>query len=244
MAEPYFAPGENRAARVNELFTAIARRYDLINDLQSFGLHRSWKQKVVRLAMVNPGDKALDICCGTGDLTLALTRAGAATVGLDFNEAMLSIARNKAARNVRTFANDAPHFVQGDALSLGFPDHSFDIITIGYGLRNLASWENGLEEMLRVARPGGRLIILEFGKPDHRLFRSLYFGYLRFFVPVLGRVFCGDSAAYAYILRSLKEYPGQKGISKRMGELGMEHVRIYNFLGGAMSINYGEKRRK
>src|SRR6266704_1969872 len=157
MPNKFFAPGEHRAEKVNELFTAIAPRYDLINDLQSLGLHRYWKRRLIQLARVQPGERALDVCCGTGDLALALARRGAHTVGPDFNDEMLRIAVPKAGKSVERRVSTL-RFVRGDAQQIPFPDNSFDIVTIGYGLRNLASWEIGLREMERVARPGGRLL--------------------------------------------------------------------------------------
>jgi demethylmenaquinone methyltransferase/2-methoxy-6-polyprenyl-1,4-benzoquinol methylase len=243
MANIFFDPGDQRAAKVRDLFSRIAPRYDLINDLQSFGLHRYWKRRVVRLARPQPGLRALDLCCGTGDLALALARRGAEVAGLDFSEPMLATAdrRFHATRDTR-HASPAPRFVRGDAQRLPFSDHSFDIVTVGYGLRNLANWETGLREMRRVANPGGRLVVLDFGKPDNALWRGLYFGYLKLFVPWLGRVFCGSAGAYAYILESLQHYPAQHVVAGKMRELGLVNVTVFSLLGGAMSINYGEKR--
>ena len=134
-----------------------------------------------------------------------------------------------------------PQFIRGDAQRIPFADQSFDIITVGYGLRNLENWETGVAEMVRVAKPGGRLLVLDFGKPDNPLWRSAYFTYLKLFVPLLGLVFCRNAGAYAYILESLKHYPAQHGVAARMVELGLTNVRIVNLVGGAMSINYGEK---
>jgi len=238
MSNVYFDPGAERAAKVNELFTRIARRYDLINDLQSFGLHRYWKRRVIQLSGARPGMKALDVCCGTGDLALALARRGAETVGLDFTQSMLEVA---ATRGRVPASGQPPQFVWGDAQRLPFPDNSFDIVTVGYGLRNLANWETGLAEMRRVTRPGGQLLILDFGKPDNRCWRGLYFGYLRLFVPWLGRVFCGNASAYAYILESLIHYPAQHGVANRMSSLGLTDVEIVSFLGGVMTINRAHK---
>jgi demethylmenaquinone methyltransferase/2-methoxy-6-polyprenyl-1,4-benzoquinol methylase len=243
MANEFYQPGEERAAKVHALFARIAPRYDLINDLQSFGLHRHWKRRVVELARPQPGMKALDVCCGTGDLAIALAQHGAEVVGLDFNERMLSIARERAARSRRASPvhSVAPAFVIGDALQLPFAQNSFDIVTVGYGLRNLAHWRKGLAEMNRVARPGGRVLVLDFGKPPNRAWRNVYFGYLRLFVPALGLMFCHSASAYAYILESLKHYPAQTGLAAAMAELQMQDVRVINFMGGVMSINYGEK---
>lgn len=257
MANAFFEPGEQRAAKVHDLFSRIAPRYDLINDLQSFGLHRYWKRRVVQLARPQPGQQALDLCCGTGDLALALARHGAQVTGLDFTQQMLDAAQKReyltqrqapeggshATRNTQ-HASPPPHFVRGDAQCIPFADGSFDLVTVGYGLRNLASWETGLREMRRVAKPGGRLVVLDFGKPDDALWRGLYFGYLRLFVPLLGRVFCGSAGAYAYILESLKHYPAQHAVAVEMRQLGLTNVRVVSLLGGAMSINYGEKGRE
>jgi len=236
----FCAPGEPRAAKVNDLFAAIARRYDLLNDVQSFGLHRRWKRRVIELAAVQSGNRALDLCCGTGDLALALARRGAEVTGLDFSPAMLEIAEARRQRNFKPPISNLK-FMAGDALQLPFPDASFDIVTVGYGLRNLTSWEKGLAEMHRVARPGARLVVLDFGKPANALWRGIYFAYLKCAVPLLGWMFCGNADAYAYILESLKQYPAQPAVAAKMRELKLANVRVINFLGGAMAINYGEK---
>ena len=236
----FYAPGEQRASKVGDLFAAIARRYDLLNDLQSFGLHRRWKHRVVELAAVRPGQRALDVCCGTGDIALALARAGTEVTGLDFSQAMLEIAETRRLKKPQSAVAN-PKFMQGDAQQLPFPDNSFDAVTIGYGLRNLSSCETGLREMLRVARPGGRLVVLDFGKPPNGLWRAIYFTHLKISVPLMGWLFSGNADAYAYILESLKHYPAQQGVAAKMRELNLSNVRVINLLGGAMAINYGEK---
>ena len=216
MSNIFCAPGEQRAAKVNDLFAAIARRYDLLNDVQSFGLHRRWKRRVVELAAVQPGNRALDLCCGTGDLALALAQRGAEVAGVDFSPAMLEIAEARRRRNFKSNPQSAirnPQFIPGDALQIPFPDASFDIVTVGYGLRNLTTWEKGLEEMHRVARPGARLVVLDFGKPANALWRGIYFAHLKCAVPLLGWIFCGNADAYAYILESLKHYPAQPAVA-------------------------------
>jgi demethylmenaquinone methyltransferase/2-methoxy-6-polyprenyl-1,4-benzoquinol methylase len=253
MANKFYAPGEERAAKVNDLFATVATRYDLMNDLQSFGLHRWWKRKLIQLASVRPGEQALDVCCGTGDLSFALARQGARVVGLDFNRPMLAVAetRQDQEREIRERHNVAgarpeippPQFICGDAQQIPFPADSFEIVTSGYGLRNLASWETGVSEMRRVAKPGGRLLVLEFGKPDNPIWRRIYFGYLKIFSPFLGLIFCRSAAAYSYILESLKHYPAQRGVADGMRALGLDNVRIINFMGGIMSVNYAEKPR-
>ena len=240
MGNEYYAPGSQRAAKVSDLFARIARRYDLINDLQSFGLHRRWKRHVVELAGVQAGVKALDVCCGTGDLAFVLAARGAETTGLDFSAEMLAVAAERRAKRADSLRGKL-QFLQGDALKLPFEMETFDVVTVGYGLRNLADWRTGLAEMLRVLRPAGRVIVLEFGKPDMALWRWLYFSYLRLCVPLMGLLFCGNPSAYAYILESLKHYPAQHGVAAGMREMGLVEVRIVNFLGGAMTINFGRK---
>ena len=243
MTNKFYDAGQGRAARVNDLFATIASRYDFINDLQSFWLHRLWKRKLVRLANPKPGERALDLCCGTGDIAFLLADAGAEVVGLDFSEPMLARGRGKMAGvecQVPGVVN--PQFIRGDALATPFPEKYCDIVTVGYGLRNLASWERGLEEMLRVARPGGRLLVLDFGKPPNPVWRGFYFAYLRLMVPLFGKLFCGDSQTYAYILESLNHYPAQTGVAAKMRELNCSEVRVIQVLGGAMAINYGVKR--
>jgi demethylmenaquinone methyltransferase/2-methoxy-6-polyprenyl-1,4-benzoquinol methylase len=236
----FCAPGEQRAAKVNDLFAAIARRYDLLNDVQSFGLHRRWKRRVIELAAVQSGNRALDLCCGTGDLALALARCGADVTGVDFSPAMLEIAEARRQRDFKSQISNLK-FMPGDALQIPFPDASFDIVTVGYGLRNLTSWEKGLDEMHRVAKPGARLVVLDFGKPANALWRGIYFAHLKCAVPLLGWIFCGNADAYAYILESLKQYPAQQAVAAKMRELKLVNVHVINFLGGAMAINYGEK---
>jgi len=245
MPNRYYEQGENRAARVNDLFATVAPRYDLINDLQSLGLHRHWKRRLVRWAQGQPGERALDLCCGTGDVAFSLAGAGWETTGLDFSEAMLAVAHARKARQTSGSSvgrnQNQPRFIQGDAQQIPFPDNFFAVATISYGLRNLTRWQAGLAEMFRVVRPGGRLLVLDFGKPDNRVWRAFYFAYLRGVVPLFGRLFCGDAQTHAYILESLQHYPAQHGVAAEMRRLGCEEVQIVNLLGGIMTINAGRK---
>ena len=302
MANRYYAAGEQRAAKVKDLFTAIAHRYDLINDLQSLGFHRRWKRQLVRMTGLKPGERALDLCCGTGDVALGLAKTDGTVVGLDFSMAMLVFAGKRARKLAAHFQGrphprdgsesstgtlekprcwDAEHqvdhahapgapasgparsggpsnqagpeagapllprsqitFLRGDALRVPFRDGEFDVVTISYGLRNLENIEAGLTEIRRVLKPGGRLLVLDFGKPENRLWRAVYFGYLRCCVPWLGRLFCGDREAYAYILESLIHYPAQRGVASLMERLDFKEARVIDLVGGIMSINYGRK---
>ena len=247
MPNEFYDPGEQRGARVKDLFARIAPRYDLINDLQSFGLHRFWKRQAVQLARSKPGALALDLCCGTGDVALLLAQRGVRVIGADFSDRMLAVAlqrgqRQSLAGSRATPSESAPRacFIQANALSAPFRDGSFDIVTMAYGLRNLADVKAGLREMKRLAKPGARLVVLDFGKPDNAAWRWIYFSYLKLFVPILGLLFCRSAGAYGYILESLKHYPAQHGVAAHMRELGLGNVRIVEFMGGVMSINYAE----
>lgn len=238
MANTYYNPGGERAERVRDLFGRIAGRYDLINDIQSLGMHRLWKRRLVECAQIAPGTRVLDICAGTGDLALSMSRQGAEVIGIDFCGAMLEVASKRASRPSN--GGHRLRLAQADAQHLPFSDHSFDVVTIGYGLRNLADLDGGLAEILRVLRAGGRLLALDFGKPECAAWRVCYETYLACVVPVFGWVFAGDPAAYAYILESLKHYPAQRGVDERLRRLGCRHTRVVNFVGGAMSLNLAE----
>jgi len=229
LQKSYYQPGEQRAAEVRSLFGAIAPRYDFINDLQSFWLHRLWKRHLVRLAAPKAGERALDVCCGTGDIAAGLARRGATVCGVDFSAEMLAVAARKW---------PGLFWIEADAQNIPFRDESFDVVTVGYGLRNLADWRRGILEMRRVAKPGARLLILDFGKPRNALWRSIYFTYLRLAVPLHGRMFCGNAAAYAYILESLKNYPAKDGVAAELQNVGWSDVRTIDLLGGIMSIHF------
>ena len=241
MSNAFYDAGEQRATKVNDLFAAIARRYDLINDLQSFGLHRRWKRRVVETGRRETGQPRPGFMLRHRRHRLAFAQRGAETTGLDFSAQMLEVGRIARQKTNRKSQIANLKFLQGDAQAVPFPDNSFDIVTVGYGLRNLTSWERGLDEMFRVARPGARLIVLDFGKPANAFWRAIYFAHLRCSVPLIGLLFCGNAQAYAYILESLKHYPAQLAVAEKMRELKLANVRVINLLGGAMAINYGEK---
>ena len=189
---------------------------------------------MVRLAQALWEDRILDLCCGTGDLAEIFHRRGnRKIVGLDFNRPMLSIAYRRSHEN----ANHCIQYACGDALRLPFLDNSFRVVAIGYGLRNLSNIDNALSEIMRVTQAGGRIMILEFGKPDNAILRKIYFSYLKFVIPIFGRLFFRNANFYAYILKSLNNYPGQTDINLRLAKLGCKSTHIYPILGGMMSIN-------
>jgi demethylmenaquinone methyltransferase / 2-methoxy-6-polyprenyl-1,4-benzoquinol methylase len=234
----YLSYDGERALKVREMFTRIAGRYDLVNDVMSFGLHRLWKRQTVALALDGRGrsPRVLDLCCGTGDMAFLSERTTSArVVGIDFTLPMLVIARRR-----KQAARSRAVFVQGDALCLPLADGCVDAITIGYGLRNIAEPKSALSEMRRVLAPGGRLVVLDFGKPANPVARTLYMVYLRTVMPAMGWIFHGDPQTYSYIPDSLERYPAQRGVEQWMREAGFARVRYENRLLGTMGLNIGE----
>ena len=222
------------------MFSRLARRYDLVNDVMSFGLHRLWKRQTVAIAAQGParGGRWLDLCCGTGDMGFLAEGTGVSgprVVGADFTLPMLAVARERKLADKKAAA-----FTQADALRLPFPDGTFDAITVGYGLRNLADPGAGLAEMRRVLAPGGRAVILDFGKPRNPVAAALYQAFLHTMMPAVGLFFHGDADTYLYIPASLKRYPGQRGVAELMRRTGFTNVRYEDRFLGTMGINIGE----
>jgi demethylmenaquinone methyltransferase / 2-methoxy-6-polyprenyl-1,4-benzoquinol methylase len=215
---------------VRRMFDRIAPVYDAMNRLMTAGLDRRWRRETAS-AVVQPGDRVLDVCCGTGDLALQAVRAGGRVTGLDFSEPMLERALAKAPEL---------DWVSGDALALPFADGSFEAVTIGFGLRNLADAEKGLREMLRVLRPGGRVAILEITRPRGLLapFYRLWFDGV---IPLAGKVLPGGSA-YAYLPASVRRFPDPQGLAKLMDDAGFEEIRWRLFAGGIVALHTGVAR--
>jgi|SRR5579862_1760872 len=246
MESKFYQADEHRAEKVHELFATIARRYDLLNDIMSVGLHRKWKRRLVEMGSGERGagsgkeKRVLDLCCGTGDIATMFAEGGARVTGADFTEEMLWVAAARKRRG-SPGGSPSPDWVRADALRLPFEDDSFDVVSVGYGLRNLADIELGLREILRVLRPGGKFVTLDFGKPESKVFRTLYFGYLRIVLPILGWMFCGDPDTHGYILASLQNYPAQRGIKELMESIGYRDCGFEEFCLGSMAINFGSK---
>jgi demethylmenaquinone methyltransferase/2-methoxy-6-polyprenyl-1,4-benzoquinol methylase len=237
VSNKYLSYDDQRAPKVREMFSRLAKRYDLVNDVMSFGMHRRWKREAVRLALDGRRPaRVLDLCCGTGDMSFLAEELGASSVvGADFTVPMLSVARRRAREERRR-----PQFVAADALHLPFRDGVFNAITVGYGLRNVADPAKALREMRRVLAPSGRVVVLDFGKPDNPLASSLYFAYLKTMMPAVGWIFHGDPETYLYIPASLERYPAQRGVENLMRETGFTNVRYENRLLGTMGLNVGE----
>ncbi len=212
---------------VRSMFDRIAPVYDVMNRLMTGGLDQRWRRLTVR-AVVRPGDRVLDACCGTGDLALAGSRAGGTVTGLDFSERMLERARRKSA---------TVEWVHGDLLALPFADAAFDAATVGFGVRNVADLEAGLSELRRVLRPGGRLGILEITRPPGvlRLFFRLWFDVL---VPLAGRVLPGGKA-YTYLPASVRRFPAPDDLAELMRRAGFAGIEYRRLAGGIVALHTG-----
>jgi demethylmenaquinone methyltransferase/2-methoxy-6-polyprenyl-1,4-benzoquinol methylase len=214
------------------MFDRIARVYDRMNSVMTAGMHHRWRRRAVDLAQAGPGTRALDVATGTGDLAIELSSRGAEVVGLDFSEPMLELARAKA---------PAIQFVQGNALELAYADASFDAVTVGFGARNFADLQRGLGELVRVTKPGGRVVILEITtpqKPPLSWFFRLWFDRV---VPGLGR-FAGDPDAYTYLPSSVRRFPGPRDLGAQLAAAGLEDVRWVLTAGGIIAIHAGTRR--
>jgi demethylmenaquinone methyltransferase/2-methoxy-6-polyprenyl-1,4-benzoquinol methylase len=222
------------------MFGRIAPRYDLLNHLLSFNLDKRWRARTVaRVAGIldRPDARVLDLCCGTGDVLLALeARARRAVLGSDFCHPMLVEARRKiAARHFRT------GLLESDALALPLADASLDLITVAFGFRNLANYQRGLEEMLRVLKPGGVAAILEFSQPPNATFRALYGFFSTSILPRIGGIISGSREAYLYLPESIRKFPGAEQLAEEIRHAGFSRVEFERMTGGAVALHLGQK---
>ena len=219
------------AADIRSMFSAIAGRYDLLNRVLSFGTDRSWRRRTCELLGVAPGMLVADLCCGTGDLALALAERGARVVAADFSHAMLT----------RAAAKGVAHPAEADCLRLPFRDATFDRVTVAFGVRNLQDLGAGLGEIRRILRPGGVAGILEFARPTPAPFRIIYHTYLRVLVPTLGAIISGKGSAYGYLSSSIREFPDQERMTALLGDAGFSPVRHVDFARGIAALYIAQR---
>ena len=236
-ATPQGARNEREAAVwVRGMFGRVARRYDVANHLLSFNIDRLWRARTVRSVghiLARPGARVLDICCGTGDLTLSLARQCSTPVfGSDFCHPMLVAASRKGA---------GAGLFEADALRLPLGDASFDLITVAFGFRNLANYGAGLAEMRRVLGPGGMAAILEFSEPPNPVFAALYHFYSRRILPLIGGALSGSRDAYTYLPESVRKFPPAEELAEEMRRAGFREVRYERFTGGIVALHLGVK---
>jgi demethylmenaquinone methyltransferase/2-methoxy-6-polyprenyl-1,4-benzoquinol methylase len=234
-------PESQKAAKVADVFHSVAAKYDLMNDLMSGGVHRLWKRFTIELSGVRPGNRVLDIAGGTGDLTRQFSRlvgSSGEVVLADINASMLQVGRDRlldlgVAGNVR--------FVQADAERLPFPDNHFDVVSIAFGLRNVTHKEDALRSMLRVLKPGGRLLVLEFSKPSSNLLSKAYDAYSFSLLPMMGKLITDDADSYRYLAESIRMHPDQETLKGMLIDAGFERVSYHNMTGGIVALHRGIK---
>ena len=224
---------ETKRRHVRELFATIADRYDLITAVLSYGQDAKWKKKLVSIADVRPGERALDLAAGTGDIAFAIASRGAKTIGLDITHRMLLLARSKSA---------AVTFITGDMTHLPLRPASFDLVTTGYGLRNVPDLGTAIDEIARVLRPGGRLLSLDFNNPGNAIVRAVYLAYLTVVGSMLGWVLHRDPDTYRYIPASIRRYAGARGVADLLASRGFDHVTVIPLLFGLMSLHVSRLR--
>ncbi|WP_027328378.1 bifunctional demethylmenaquinone methyltransferase/2-methoxy-6-polyprenyl-1,4-benzoquinol methylase UbiE [Marinimicrobium agarilyticum] len=232
---------EEKAGRVADVFHSVAARYDVMNDLMSGGVHRLWKRFTIELAGVRAGQKVLDIAGGTGDLSYAFARRvgdDGLVVLADINESMLNVGRDRLTD--RGVAGNL-QYAQADAQYLPFPDNTFDCITIAFGLRNVTDKDLALASMLRVLKPGGRLLVLEFSKPNNPLLEKAYDAYSFKLLPFMGKVVANDADSYRYLAESIRMHPDQETLKAMMDNAGFVNTEYHNMTGGVVALHKGIK---
>jgi demethylmenaquinone methyltransferase/2-methoxy-6-polyprenyl-1,4-benzoquinol methylase len=221
-----------RRAEVAGMFDEVAPRYDLMNGLASLGQERAWRDEVVRALGVKPGEAVLDLAAGTGASSVPLAEAGGTVVCVDLSAGMVAEGRRR---------HPELGFVLGDALALPFVDGAFDKVTISFGLRNVEDTSAGLAELLRVTKPGGRIVVCEFSTPTWRPFRGVYHGWIRHVMPKLSRVASADPAAYTYLTESILDWPDQKALARLMERAGWSGIEWRNLTGGVVALHRATK---
>ena len=234
-------PESQKAEKVAEVFHSVAAKYDLMNDVLSGGLHRLWKRFTIELSGVRTGNRVLDIAGGTGYLTRKFSSIVGPTgqvVLADINDSMLKVGRDKL-RNLGVANNVS--YVQANAEALPFPDNHFDVITIGFGLRNVTDKDKALASMFRVLKPGGRLLVLEFSKPASEVIAKLYDLYSFKLLPKMGELVANDGESYKYLAESIRMHPDQQTLKGMMENVGFEQVEFYNLTQGVVALHRGYK---
>lgn len=232
---------DEKVDRVAGVFHSVAAKYDLMNDLMSGGIHRLWKKFTIELSAVRPGDKVLDLAGGTGDLTLKFSKlvgANGQVVLADINSSMLETGRD---RLINCGVGPQVSYCQANAEELPFPDNHFDIITIAFGLRNVTDKDKALRSMMRVLKPGGRLLVLEFSKPTSPILEKLYDTYSFTALPFMGKIVTGDAESYQYLAESIRMHPDQETLKGMMLEAGFDRVDYHNLTGGVVALHRGVK---
>ncbi|WP_036696332.1 demethylmenaquinone methyltransferase [Paenibacillus taiwanensis] len=232
--------GKSKEEHVHAVFESIAPKYDIMNDILSFRRHKAWRAYTMRKMNVQPGQTALDLCCGTGDWTIQLAQASqtGAITGLDFSPHMLSFGQKKVDK---LGLHNQIKLIEGNAMALPFADDSFDFVTIGFGLRNVPDFMQVIREMRRVVKPGGKVVCLELSKPTWQPFKGLYYFYFRNMLPLLGKLIAKRYDQYKWLPESLTTFPDHVQLAQMFREAGLERVEAKPFTGGIAALHIGTK---
>jgi demethylmenaquinone methyltransferase / 2-methoxy-6-polyprenyl-1,4-benzoquinol methylase len=231
---------QSKEERVHHVFEKIYNQYDKMNSVISFQQHIRWRRDIMKRMNVRAGSKALDVCCGTADWTLSLADAvgpNGEVIGLDFSENMLKIGKEKVKHLSQV------KLIHGNAMELPFPDHSFDYVTIGFGLRNVPDIEQVLQEMYRVVKPGGLVVSLDTSHPTMIGFKQLYYFYFRFIMPLFGKMFAKSYEEYSWLNESARDFPGMEALAKMFRKAGFIEVTYTPYTGGVAAAHYGYKKK-
>ncbi|MGP4071945.1 demethylmenaquinone methyltransferase [Piscibacillus sp. B03] len=233
---------QSKSEKVHSVFEKIYKRYDKMNSIISFQRHVAWRKDVMKQMNVEKGSKCLDVCCGTGDWTIALSEAVGEegyVYGLDFSENMLSVGRKKVdERNINNIT-----LQHGDAMNLPYDDHQFDYVTIGFGLRNTPDYNQVLKEMYRVVKPGGQVVCLDTSQPTLPVYKQLYFFYFEHIMPLFGKLFAKSYDEYAWLYESTKNFPGKDELAKMFKGVGFSSVKVKSYALGAAAMHLGIKSK-
>ncbi|WP_102692518.1 demethylmenaquinone methyltransferase [Rummeliibacillus pycnus] len=230
---------QSKEKRVHEVFENISDSYDKMNSVISFQMHKNWRKDTMNRMAVKPGSKALDVCCGTADWTIALAEAvgeNGQVIGLDFSQNMLKVGIEKT-KSIKQI-----ELVHGNAMELPFPDNTFDYVTIGFGLRNVPDYMQVLREMHRVVKPGGKVVCLETSQSEIPGYRQLFRFYFHFIMPLFGKIFAKSYKEYSWLQESANEFPGMKKLKKMFEEAGLQKVTYKSYSGGAAAMHMGFKK--
>lgn len=232
---------EQKESLVADVFHSVAAKYDVMNDLMSFGIHRIWKRYTIDCSGIRPGQKVLDLAGGTGDLAAKFSRivgeTGQVTLA-DINHSMLMVGKEKLT-NMGIMSN--LNYVQANAEALPFPDNHFDLVTMAFGLRNVTEKSNALASIFRVLKPGGRLLVLEFSKPTSDVLSKMYDTYSFHLLPKMGQLVANDAESYKYLAESIRMHPDQDTLEEMMKEVGFEQTTYTNLTGGIVALHRGFK---
>ncbi|MDG0842477.1 demethylmenaquinone methyltransferase [Staphylococcus equorum] len=232
------ADNKAKKEQVHDVFQNISGKYDRLNNIISFEQHKTWRKRVMKEMNVKPGSRALDVCCGTADWSISLSKAVGPTgevIGVDFSENMLEVGKGKTKdmHNIQ--------LVHGDAMNLPFEDNEFDYVTIGFGLRNVPDYLATLKELYRVLKPGGMVVCLETSQPTTPIFKQGYKLYFKFVMPIFGKVFAKSKDEYEWLQQSTFDFPDKEKLKRLFGQAGFSNIKIRSFTGGVAAMHLGYK---